>query len=68
MDRSKVSRLANRFREGFVKIDNDPRPGRLRTSTNERSVNLVGSDALEENSVATYEELISRTQVKIQMS
>ena len=37
-------------------IDNDPRPGRPRTSTDERSVKLV-ADALEEVRRATCEEL-----------
>ena len=55
VDRSTVSRLANRFRGGCVSMDNDPRPGRLRTSTDERSVTLV-ADALEEDRV-TCEEL-----------
>ena len=31
VDRSTVSRWANRFRGGCVSIDNDPRPGRPRT-------------------------------------
>ena len=37
----------NRSRGGCVSIDNDPRSGRPRTSTDERSVKLV-ADALEE--------------------
>ena len=36
--------------------DHDPRPGRPRTSTEERSLKLV-ADALEENHHATCEEL-----------
>ena len=47
VDRSTVSHWANHFRGGCVSIDNDPGPGRLRTSTDERSVKLV-ADALEE--------------------
>ena len=39
-----------------MSIDNDPRPGRLRTSTDERSVKLE-ADALEEERRATCEEL-----------
>ena len=39
-----------------MSIDNDPRPGRPRTSTEERSVKLV-ADALEEDHRATSEEL-----------
>ena len=49
VDRSMVSRWANRFRGGCVSIYNDPRPGRPRTSTDERSVKLV-ADALERRS------------------
>ena len=45
--RSTVSRWGNRFRGGCVSIDNDPRTGRPRTSTDERSVKRV-ADALEE--------------------
>ena len=52
MDHSTVSRWANHFRGGCVSIDNDPRPGRPRTSTNERSVKL-GADTLEEDRRAT---------------
>ena len=54
--RSIVSHWANRFRGGCVSIDNDPKPGRPRTSTDERSVKLV-ADALEEDRRATCEEL-----------
>ena len=43
-----VSHWANHFRGGCVSIDNDPRPGRPRTSTDERSVKLV-ADAFEED-------------------
>ena len=39
-----------------MSINNYPRPGRPRTSTNERSVKLV-ADALEEDCCATCEEL-----------
>ena len=46
VNRSTVSCWANRFRGGCVSIDNDSRPGRPRTSTDERSVKLV-ADALE---------------------
>ena len=63
MDRSTVSRWANHFRGGCVSIDNDPRPGRPRTSTDERSVKLV-ADALEEDSRATCEELSRATGAK----
>ena len=63
MDRSTVSRWANRFRGGCVSIDNDPRPGKPRTSTDERSMKLV-ADALEENRRATCEELYRATGAK----
>ena len=46
-----------------MSIDNDPRPGRLRTSTDERSVKLV-ADALEEDRGATCEELSRDTGAK----
>ena len=59
VDCSTVSRRANRFRGGFVSIDNHPRPGRLRRSTDERSVKLV-ADALEEDR-ETCEELSRAT-------
>ena len=63
VDRSTVSRWANRLRSGCVSTDNDPRPGRLRTSTDERSVKLV-ADALEEGRCATREELSRATGAK----
>ena len=46
-----------------MSIDNDPRPGRPRTSTDERSVKLV-ADALEEDRHATFEELSRATGAK----
>ena len=52
---STVSSWDKRFRGGCVGIDNDPRPGRTRTSTDERSVKLV-ADALEEERRATCDE------------
>ena len=42
-----VSRWANCFRGGCMNIDKDPRLGRPRTSTDERSVKLM-ADALED--------------------
>ena len=63
MDRSTFSRWANRFRGGCLSIDNDPRLGRSRTSTDERSVKLV-ADALEEDRRATCEELSRTTGAK----
>ena len=48
MNSSTVSRLANRFRDGCVSIDNDLRAGGPKTSiVDEISVELV-TDALEE--------------------
>jgi transposase len=46
VDRSTVSRWATRFHEGRVSINDDPRPGRPKTSTDERSVKLM-ADFLE---------------------
>ena len=60
VDRSMVSRWANRFHGGCVSIDNDPRSGRPKTSTDERSAKLV-ADALEEDHRATCEELSRAT-------
>ena len=54
VDSNTVSRWANRFRGGCV--CRKPRPGRLRTSTDKRSLKLV-ADALEEDRRATCEEL-----------
>ena len=48
VDRSTVSRWANCFRGGSASIDNNPRPGRPRTLTDERSVKLI-ADVLEED-------------------
>ncbi|PSN55818.1 hypothetical protein C0J52_02471 [Blattella germanica] len=41
VDRSTVSRWVHRFRVGRMNIDDDPRTGRPRTSTDERSVKLA---------------------------
>ena len=62
VDHSTVSRRTNRFRGGCESIDNDPRPGRPRTSTDEKSVKLV-ADALEDRR-ATCEELSRATGAK----
>ena len=56
MDRTTVSRRANSFRGGCVSIDNDTRPVRPRTSTDERSAKLV-ADALQKDRRATCEEI-----------
>ena len=63
VDSSTVSRWTNCFRDYCVSIDNDPRPGRPRTSTDERSVKLVADD-LEEDRRATREELSRTTGAK----
>ena len=63
MDCSTVSRWANHFRGGCVSIDYDPRPGRLRTSTDKRIVKLM-ADPLEEGHRATCEELSRATGAK----
>ena len=63
MKSSAVSRRSIRFRGGCLSTDNDPRPERPRTSTDERSVKLV-ADALEEDRLATCEELSSVTGAK----
>ena len=55
MDPSTASHWAKRFRGGCLSIDNGPKPGRPRTSTDETSVKLV-ADALEEDR-ATCEEI-----------
>ena len=47
-----------------MSMDNDPRPGRSRTSTDERSVTLV-ADALEENRHATCENLLEPLDQKL---
>ena len=64
VDRSTVSPWANRFRGGCVSIDNDPKPGRPRTPTDERSVQLV-ADALAEDRCETYEERSRATGVPV---
>ena len=58
-----VSRWANRFRAGCVSIDNDPRPERPRTSTDERSVKLV-TDVLEEDPFEPREQNLRRKILK----
>ena len=53
---STVSCCANHICDGCVSIGDEPRPGRPRTSTDERSVKLV-ADALGKEHRATCEEL-----------
>ena len=62
VDHSTVSHWANRFCGGCESKDNDSRPGRPRTSTDERSVKLV-AESLEEDHRATCEELSRATGV-----
>ena len=56
VDSSTVSRWATGFREGRVAINDDPRPGRAKTSTDKRSVKLV-VDFLAQDRRATCEEI-----------
>ena len=64
MDRGTISRRANCFRGGCVSIDNDPRPGRPRTSTDEKSVKLV-ADVLEEDHRVAREEFLESQEQKL---
>jgi transposase len=52
VDRSTVSRWATRFREGRVTINDNQMPGRPKTSTDERIVELV-ADFLAQDRRAT---------------
>jgi hypothetical protein len=60
VDRSTVSRCATRFREGPVAINDDPRPGRSKTSKDEWNVKLV-ADFLTQDCRATCEEISQAT-------
>jgi len=60
VDRSKVSRWATRFSEGRVTINDDSKPGRPKTSTDERSVKLVAG-FLAEDRRTTCEEISQGT-------
>ena len=64
VDRCTVSLWDKHFHGSCVSIYNDPRPGRQRTSTDERSVKLV-ADALEEDRRGTCEELSRAMGAKI---
>ena len=55
VQRSTISRLAERFRAGRLSIENDPKSGRLRTSTDDQSVERV-LQILEEDRRMTCEE------------
>ena len=54
-DSSTISHWANHFRGDCANIDSDPRPGRPRSSTDERSVKLVAY-TLEEDRHVTCDE------------
>jgi len=60
VDRSTVSSWATRFREGCVTKNDDQRPGRPKTSTDERNVKLV-ADFLAQDRRATCEEMSQAT-------
>ena len=65
VDRSTISGWAESFREGRLSIENDPKSGRLRTSTDDQNVERV-LQILEEDRRMTCEEIaysagISRT-------
>ena len=62
VDSSTVSRWATRFREGRVTINDDPRPGRPKTSTDERSMKLV-VDFLAQDRRATCKEVSQATEI-----
>jgi len=55
-----VSRWATRFREELGTINDDPKTGRPKTSTHERSVKHV-ADFLAQNRLATCEEMSQAT-------
>jgi len=55
VDRSTISRWAQRFYEGRLSIENDPKSGRPRTSTDDQSVEPV-LQILEEDCRMTCEE------------
>ena len=60
VDRSTVSRWATHFLERRVTVNDDPRPGRPKTSTDELSVKLV-ADFLAEDCRVTCEEISQAT-------
>ena len=62
VNRSTVSRWATRFREGRVTINDGQRPGRPKTSTNERRVKLV-ADFLAQDRRATCEEISQAAEI-----
>jgi hypothetical protein len=64
VDRSTVFSWATRFLEGRVTISDDPRPGKPKASTDERSVKLV-ADFLAEDRRATCEEISQATGISL---
>ena len=60
VDRSMVSRWANHFHGGCMSVDNDPRPGRIRLSTDERSLKLVADTFKEDRHASARCEEFSR--------
>jgi transposase len=56
VDRSTISRWAQHFREGRLSIENDPKSGRRRTSTDDQNVERV-VQILEEDRRMTCEEI-----------
>ena len=63
LDCNTFSRWASRFRGSCVSIDNDPRSGTTRTSTDNKNVKLV-ADALEEDHRATCKDISRATGAK----
>jgi hypothetical protein len=62
VDRSTVSRWATPFHEGRVSINDDPKLGRPKTSTDKRGVKLV-VDFLETDRRVTCEEISQATEI-----
>jgi transposase len=62
VDHHTVSRWATHFHEGHVSINNDPRPGRPKTSTDEQSVKIV-VDFLEADYRVACEEISQATKI-----
>jgi hypothetical protein len=62
MDHGKIPHWATCFHEGRVTINDNPIPGRVKTSTDESSVKLV-ADFLAENCSAMCEEISQGTRI-----
>ena len=63
VDRSTVSCRATRFHDGHTRINNDPRPERLKTPTDEQSVKLVVGLSSEDRGM-TCEEISQATRIQ----